>query len=269
VPLKAGISESERPSIARQRLGNLVSCIIVWVTNAFTRKRIQRQTVSYVTDRTISVSAVTNTSAVVASETKKLQGSTWCLLHFLANGYNRPSGQKNQQFRAEKTPDRRGPEQSKVKWYKKTSLWLMCCTFVKWTTVVITVNIQINRDQIRSQQLFNATETLTRDNTMQKKITFSAGHWRISWGLSGSRAPSSSDIKIFQCLIWFVSFVSAHCALRPRCEYLHTRKMWFSLLAKCAGKSELLENMCKLHFFSWRNTDCPISGGGTYFFLSL
>jgi hypothetical protein len=30
--LKAGISESERPSIARERLGNQVSCIIVWVT---------------------------------------------------------------------------------------------------------------------------------------------------------------------------------------------------------------------------------------------
>jgi hypothetical protein len=33
VPLKAGIiSESDWPSIARQRLGNQVSCIIVWVT---------------------------------------------------------------------------------------------------------------------------------------------------------------------------------------------------------------------------------------------
>jgi hypothetical protein len=30
--LKAGISESERTFIARQRLGNQVSCIIVWVT---------------------------------------------------------------------------------------------------------------------------------------------------------------------------------------------------------------------------------------------
>jgi hypothetical protein len=32
VPLNTGISESERPSIARQRLGYQVSCIIVWVT---------------------------------------------------------------------------------------------------------------------------------------------------------------------------------------------------------------------------------------------
>jgi hypothetical protein len=32
VPLKAGISEPKLPSIARQRLGNQVSCIIVWVT---------------------------------------------------------------------------------------------------------------------------------------------------------------------------------------------------------------------------------------------
>jgi hypothetical protein len=30
--LKGGISESERKSIARQRLGNQVSCIIVWVS---------------------------------------------------------------------------------------------------------------------------------------------------------------------------------------------------------------------------------------------
>jgi hypothetical protein len=30
--LNAGILEPEEPSIARQRLGNQVSCIIVWVT---------------------------------------------------------------------------------------------------------------------------------------------------------------------------------------------------------------------------------------------
>jgi hypothetical protein len=40
----------------------------------------------------------------------------------------------------------------------------MCCTFVKWITVVITVKIQINRDQIHSSQLFTVAETLTRDN---------------------------------------------------------------------------------------------------------
>jgi hypothetical protein len=44
------ISETERPSIARQRLGKQGSYIIVWVTNAFTRQRIYRQTVFYVTD---------------------------------------------------------------------------------------------------------------------------------------------------------------------------------------------------------------------------
>jgi hypothetical protein len=47
------------------------------------------------------------------------------------------------QIRAKKTLDRRGPEQSKVKWYQKTSLWLMCCTFVKLSTVVLPVNIPI------------------------------------------------------------------------------------------------------------------------------
>jgi hypothetical protein len=40
----------------------------------------------------------------------------------------------------------------------------MCCEFPKRITVVITVNIQINRDQIRSPQLFTVAETLTRDN---------------------------------------------------------------------------------------------------------
>jgi hypothetical protein len=44
-----------------------------------------------------------------------------------------------------KMPNRRVPEQSKVKWYQKTSLWLMCCKFVKWTTAVLTVNIPISR----------------------------------------------------------------------------------------------------------------------------
>jgi hypothetical protein len=33
--LKAGISESERTSIARERLGNDFPCIIVWETNTF------------------------------------------------------------------------------------------------------------------------------------------------------------------------------------------------------------------------------------------
>jgi hypothetical protein len=35
MPLKAGISDSEWPSIARQRLVHQVSSIIIWVTNTF------------------------------------------------------------------------------------------------------------------------------------------------------------------------------------------------------------------------------------------
>jgi hypothetical protein len=51
VPPKSRIiSKLEQPSIGRQPLSNQVSCIIVWVTNASTRQRIHRQTVSYVTD---------------------------------------------------------------------------------------------------------------------------------------------------------------------------------------------------------------------------
>jgi hypothetical protein len=49
VPLKAGISESKRPSIARQRLGNQVSCIISWVTSKHVHTTTQ--TVSYATDK--------------------------------------------------------------------------------------------------------------------------------------------------------------------------------------------------------------------------
>jgi sterol desaturase/sphingolipid hydroxylase (fatty acid hydroxylase superfamily) len=51
---------------------------------------------------------------------------------------------QSREIRAKKTADRRGPEQSEVKWHQKTSLWLMCCTLVKWKIVVIAVNIPIN-----------------------------------------------------------------------------------------------------------------------------
>jgi hypothetical protein len=44
--LKAGISESDRKSVARQRRGNHVSCIIVWMTI----KTHSRDSV-YITDR--------------------------------------------------------------------------------------------------------------------------------------------------------------------------------------------------------------------------
>jgi hypothetical protein len=59
-------------------------------------------------------------SAIVASETKQLKGSTWCLLDLPADGHNRPSGQEkstvqSREITAKKMPDRRGPEQSKVK----------------------------------------------------------------------------------------------------------------------------------------------------------
>jgi hypothetical protein len=55
VRLKAGISESERASIASQRLGRYISatagnsgCIVVWVkiVNTFTQQRVYRQTVT-------------------------------------------------------------------------------------------------------------------------------------------------------------------------------------------------------------------------------
>jgi hypothetical protein len=42
--LKAGISESEWPSIARQRLFNQVSCVIVWVTTKHIHATPHRQT---------------------------------------------------------------------------------------------------------------------------------------------------------------------------------------------------------------------------------
>jgi hypothetical protein len=40
----------------------------------------------------------------------------------------------------------------------------MCCKFVKWITEIVTVKIQINRDQIQNPQLITVAETLTRDN---------------------------------------------------------------------------------------------------------
>jgi hypothetical protein len=53
-----------------------------------------------------------NKSAIVAGENKKLKGSTWCLLDRPADSYET---ERTGEIRAKKTPDRRGPEQSKVK----------------------------------------------------------------------------------------------------------------------------------------------------------
>jgi hypothetical protein len=63
---------------------------------------------------------VTNTPDIIALKNKKLKGSTWWLLDRPADGYNRPSRQEkstvqSREIRAKKTPDRSGPEQSKVK----------------------------------------------------------------------------------------------------------------------------------------------------------
>jgi hypothetical protein len=57
--------------------------------------------------------------AIVASENRKLKGSTWCLLDRPADSYNRPSGQEkspvqSREIRTKKSLDRRGPEQSKA-----------------------------------------------------------------------------------------------------------------------------------------------------------
>jgi hypothetical protein len=69
---------------------------------------------------------VTNTLVVIALENRKLKGLTWCLLYHPAVGYKRLNGQdplvsreyrtvQSREIRAKKMPDRRDPEQSKVK----------------------------------------------------------------------------------------------------------------------------------------------------------
>jgi hypothetical protein len=45
----------------------------------------------------------------------------------------------------------------------------MWCKAVKWITLVVTVNIQINRDQIQNPQLITVAEILTRDNIFSRK----------------------------------------------------------------------------------------------------
>jgi hypothetical protein len=78
---------------------------------------------------------------------------------------------------AKKTPDRRGPEESKVKCYQKTSLWWMCCTFVKWTTAVITVNIPINRASYLELTINYCRGNLTCDNIIQD----CQSQWSKAW----------------------------------------------------------------------------------------
>jgi hypothetical protein len=51
---------------------------------------------------------------------------------------------------------------------QKTGLWFMCCKFVKWITVVVTVKIQINHDQNQNPEWITVTETLTRDNIIKQ-----------------------------------------------------------------------------------------------------
>jgi hypothetical protein len=95
----------------------------------------------------------------------------WLSLETVESRRKRRSTKDKEQFRtvqirAKKTWDKRGPEQSKVKQYHKTSLWLMCCAFVKRTTVVITVNIPI-KSRTNPELTNYCRGNLTRDNILQ------------------------------------------------------------------------------------------------------
>jgi hypothetical protein len=80
--LKARISESERTSIARQRLGNHVFCIIVCVTSKHVH--VATRTWHIVTTENESINSgipsITDTLSAVVSENKKLKGPTRCSL---------------------------------------------------------------------------------------------------------------------------------------------------------------------------------------------
>jgi hypothetical protein len=97
--------------------------------------------VSYIPDT--QVSAVTNTPATVSSKNKKLKG------------------QKTRWGTVKKTPN-----------IQNSQNWI--CKFV------ITVNNQINRDQIRSQQLFIVTETLTCDNIHISNLLYQGKYYRYT-----------------------------------------------------------------------------------------
>jgi hypothetical protein len=72
---RAGISESERPSIARQRLGNQISCINVWVTIKRVHATTHIQTdVSCTTEVSFSLQRINRTlrQGVLYSVSKRL-----------------------------------------------------------------------------------------------------------------------------------------------------------------------------------------------------
>jgi hypothetical protein len=91
---------------------------------------------------------------------------------------------------------------------KKTGLWL-CCKFVKRITIVITVNIQINRHQIQNPQLITVAETIYTQqyNLMDKKVKLSlclinkALHHEYIWG-SGCIHPRSFDLGTNWRCVW-------------------------------------------------------------------
>jgi hypothetical protein len=123
---------NQRPAIARQRLGNQVSCIIFWVTNTLTRQCIPRRLVSWATSywggcKTTASQFLGNIvrrceSTEVFSWTDKLDPSR-CSSP-VSKGFSEEDGWlslrtvKGEITRwgaAKKTPDRRCSEQSKVK----------------------------------------------------------------------------------------------------------------------------------------------------------
>jgi hypothetical protein len=80
--LKPGISESERESITRQRLGNHVSCIIACETIKYVHVATRTLRDRYNENDSLNsgVPAVTNTLAAVISECRKLKDLTRCSL---------------------------------------------------------------------------------------------------------------------------------------------------------------------------------------------
>jgi hypothetical protein len=142
VLLKAGISKSERLSIARQQLGNQVSCIIVWVTNTFTWQCIHRKP----TVRRCESMEVFSWMDKFNPWRCSLSSRQRILLRGWLTELTDREGSDNEMS---------GSEENAGQEVQNSQEW--SCKFV--TTVVITVNVQINRDQIRSQQLYTFAET--------------------------------------------------------------------------------------------------------------
>jgi hypothetical protein len=64
---------------------------------------------------------------------------------------------------------------------QRTSLWFMCCKFLKWITAVVAVKIKINSDQIQNPQLITVAEILTRDNMyFSVTVTYPGIVWHMS-----------------------------------------------------------------------------------------